>query len=329
MRYPEKRLRRYRKDEKIRELVSNVKINKTDLIQPVFVKEGLDEKEEIPSMEGQYHHTLESLEEEIEECDRLGIPGVLVFGIPEKNDEKGSLAHEEEGIVQRAVRSIKDFSEIEVFTDVCLCHYTSHGHCGIVKEGELLNDESLEVLGKAALSHAEAGADFVAPSAMMDHQVKYIRDVLDEHGHEDVGIMSYSAKFASNYYGPFRDAAESSPDGASTGLRNRDTYQMDYRIGGEGQPMEEIKMDLQEGADIVMVKPALPYLDIINEASHRFDVPMAAYSVSGEYQMLKNSVENDIFSEKVLEESLCSIKRAGADMIITYFAKEMVKDGKI
>lgn len=328
MRFPVKRPRRLRKDSNIRRLVRDVKIGKSDFIYPIFVKEGLDEKEEISSMSGQYHHSLDSLEKEIIECEGLDIPAVMIFGIPEDTDERGSSAYDEQGIVQRAVRRIKETSNIEVFTDVCLCHYTSHGHCGMIRDGELQNDETLEILDEVALSHAQAGADFVAPSSMIDGQVASIRETLDKEGYEDIGIMSYSAKFASNYYGPFRDAAESCPED-SCGLEDRTTYQMDYQVKGRGQPIEEIRMDLEEGADIVMVKPALPYLDIISKASETLDVPMAAYSVSGEYQMLKSSVENNIFCEEVLDETLYSIKRAGADIIITYFAKEMIKNEKI
>jgi porphobilinogen synthase len=258
--------------------------------------------------------------EEIREIKDLGIRAILLFGIPEYKDEIGSYAYNENGVVQNAIKMIKDkFPEITIITDVCLCSYTTHGHCGTVKDGKVLNDETLEILSKIAISHAKAGADIVAPSAMMDHQVRAIRKALDDEGYIDVGIMSYSAKFFSSFYGPFRQAADSSPK-----FGNRSTYQMDYANAREA--IIEVEMDIMEGADIVMVKPALSYLDIIYAISKKFNVPIAAYNVSGEYAMVKSAVEKGWINEKdIVIEILTSIKRAGANIIITYFAKEVSK----
>lgn len=324
MSFPKTRLRRLRKSVNIRRLIKNVSLSKDDLLYPIFVKEGIKEKSEIKSMPGQWHHSLETLNEVIDDCESAGIPGVIVFGIPENKDDRGSEAFNDQGIVQNVVSRIKSESSLAVFTDVCLCQYTTHGHCGILDEGGLNNDKTLEVLRKTSVSHARAGADFVSPSGMIDGQVKEIREVLDDEGFGDVGIMSYSAKFASNFYGPFRDAVESSPKKVEglPPLGDRSTYQMDFNA--REQPMREIKLDVEEGADIVMVKPALPYLDVIREARQTFDVPISAYQVSGEYAMIKRLSENDEdYERKLFLESLNSIKRAGANFIITYGALDV------
>ncbi len=275
---------------------------------------------EIPSMPGIYHFSVDMLAREIGDVSNLGIPAVLLFGLPDRKDDLGSEAYSEDGVVQRAIGRIREVSEeLVILTDVCLCQYTSHGHCGVVRNGEVLNDESLELLAKTALSHAEAGADFVAPSAMMDHQVGAIRKALDYYSFQKVGIMSYSAKYASSLYGPFREAADSSPS-----FGDRRSYQMDPANAREA--LVEMKMDVEEGADIIMVKPALFYLDIIKQARQRFDLPIAAYNVSGEYSMIKLAASQGlIHEERSMMEALTSIKRAGADLIITYFAKSAAR----
>jgi porphobilinogen synthase len=324
MSFPSARLRRLRKSEKIRELLSDVSLSKHDLVYPIFVKEGLGEMSEIRDMPGQYHHSLRELGDIVEKCENAGVPGILVFGIPKKKDLLGSPAYAESGIVQRAVRLIKEVSELAVFTDVCLCQYTTHGHCGVLTEKGVDNDRTLRLLSKTAVSHARAGADFVSPSAMMDGQVKSIRDALDANGFVDTGIMSYSAKFASCFYGPFRNAAGSSPR-AVQGLPyipDRSSYQMNFR--SIDQAMREISLDIEEGADIIMVKPALPYLDVIREAKRKFDIPLAAFQVSGEYAMLKLASGRGLFDEKrSFIETLTSIKRSGANFIITYAALDV------
>ncbi|KXB04593.1 delta-aminolevulinic acid dehydratase [candidate division MSBL1 archaeon SCGC-AAA261O19] len=324
MSFPKARLRRLRKTANIRRLIKNVSLSKDDLLYPIFVKEGIKEKSEIKNMPGQWHHSLKTLNEVIDDCESAGIPGVIIFGIPENKDETGSEAFNDQGIVQTAVSRIKSESSLAVFTDVCLCQYTIHGHCGILDESGLNNDKTLEVLRKTSVSHARAGADFVSPSGMIDGQVKEIREALDNEGFGDVGIMSYSAKFASNFYGPFRDAVESSPKKVEglPHLGDRSTYQMDFKTSE--QPMREIKLDIEEGADIVMVKPALPYLDVIREARQTFDVPISAYQVSGEYTMIKRLSENDEdYEKRLFLESLNSIKRAGANFILTYGALDV------
>ncbi|KXB03059.1 delta-aminolevulinic acid dehydratase [candidate division MSBL1 archaeon SCGC-AAA261F19] len=324
MSFPKTRLRRLRKSANVRRLIKNISLSKDDLLYPIFVKEGIKEKSEIKSMPRQWHHSLETLNEVINDCESAGIPGVIVFGIPENKNDRGSEAFNDQGIVQTAVSRIKSESGLAVFTDVCLCQYTTHGHCGILDESGLNNDKTLEVLRKTSVSHARAGADFVSPSGMIDGQVKEIREALDDEGFGGVGIMSYSAKFASNFYGPFRDAVESSPKKVEglPHLGDRSTYQMDFKT--REQPMREIKLDVEEGADIVMVKPALPYLDVIREARQTFDVPISAYQVSGEYSMIKRLSENDEdYEKKLFLESLNSIKRAGANFIITYGALDV------
>ena len=315
-----RRPRRMRIKDSIRELVRETKLSVENLVYPIFVIPYPEANEPIDSMPGQFRLGYKNLLEEIREIKDLGIRAILLFGIPEYKDEIGSYAYNENGVVQNAIKMIKDkFPEITIITDVCLCSYTTHGHCGIVKNGKVLNDETLEILSKIAISHAKAGADIVAPSAMMDHQVRAIRKALDDEGYIDVGIMSYSAKFFSSFYGPFRQAADSSPK-----FGNRSTYQMDYANAREA--IIEVEMDIMEGADIVMVKPALSYLDIIYAISKKFNVPIAAYNVSGEYAMVKAAVEKGWINEKdIVIEILTSIKRAGANIIITYFAKEVSK----
>jgi porphobilinogen synthase len=324
MSFPQSRLRRLRKSENLRRLTAEVNLSADDLLYPIFVKEGLKKKKSIPSLPGQHYYALGDLCELVEKCEELKIPGLLVFGIPEKKDEIGSEAFHEEGVVQSAVREIKKSSGLAVFTDVCLCHYTLHGHCGVLGERGVDNDKTLELLSRVALSHARAGADFVAPSSMMDGQVAAIRRALDENGFKDVGIMSYSSKFSSSLYGPFRDAAHSAPKATLPHLSDRRTYQMDFR--SKVQAMREIELDIEEGADIVMIKPALPYLDIISSARKKFNVPIAAYQVSGEYVMIKLLSESGAAKEKdVFFETLTSIKRSGADFIITYAALDVAR----
>jgi len=306
--------------DSIRELVRETKLSVENFVYPIFVVPYQEAKEPIDSMPGQFRLGYKNLLEEVREIRDLGIRVILLFGIPEYKDEFGSYAYDKNGVVQNAIKMIKDkFPEITLITDVCLCSYTTHGHCGIVKDGKVLNDETLEILSKVAISHAKAGADIVAPSAMMDHQVKAIRKALDDEGYIDVGIMSYSAKFFSSFYGPFRQAADSSPK-----FGNRASYQMDYANAREA--IIEVEMDIIEGADIVMIKPALSYLDIIYAISKKFNVPVAAYNVSGEYAMIKAASEKGWINEKdIVIEILTSIKRAGASIIITYFAKEVSK----
>jgi len=312
------RLRRLREKSTIRDWISETELHPKNIILPYFVVEGKGTREPIKSMPGVYHLSIDNLLKDIPEA--VGIQSILLFGIPESKDRLGSQAYKKDGVVQKAIRAVKKkFKNLIVILDVCLCGYTSHGHCGIVKDGKIDNDASLEALAKIALSYAEAGADFVAPSAMMDGQVKAIRDTLDENGFKDVGILAYSAKYASNFYGPFREALDSAPQ-----FGDRRTYQMDFRNSDEA--LREIKQDIDEGADIVMVKPALAYLDIIYRAKQKFNVPIAAYNVSGEYSMIKKLSGGDRIKERDLAlEILTSIKRAGADLIISYFGKEIGK----
>jgi len=321
------RPRRLRKTENIRKLVRETSLSVDDFVYPIFIVEGKGKKEEIPSMPGIFRFSIDMVFKEIEEALSLGIKAIILFGIPDFKDDVGTSAYIDDGIIQRAVREIKKrFNELVVITDVCMCEYTSHGHCGIVRNGEILNDETTEILGKIAVSHSEAGADIVAPSAMMDGQVRAIRKQLDENGFYDIPIMAYSAKYASGFYGPFRDAAESAPS-----FGDRASYQMD--IHNQLEAMREIELDVIEGADIIMVKPALAYLDIIKMASLRYELPIAAYNVSGEYSMIKAAGKLGWIDEKkVIYESLIAIKRAGAKIILTYFAKEVaswIKEGKL
>ncbi len=320
MKFPKVRSRRLRASENIRRLVRETKISVDDFIYPLFLKHGKDIKEEISSMPGNYHFSIDRLEEEIEEIVNLNIPGIILFGIPPYKDEHGSSAYDPEGIIQEGVRKIKALApDLPVITDVCLCEYTSHGHCGEVKNNVILNDPSLELIAKTALSHAEAGADMVAPSDMMDGRVDAIRTLLDKNGFSHIPVMSYAVKYASAFYGPFREAADSPPK-----FGDRSTYQMDPANSREA--MKEVKLDISEGADIIMVKPAMSYLDIISKVKDIVDVPVAAYNVSGEYAMIKAaSARGWIDEKKITLEILTSIKRAGADIIISYFAKEVAK----
>ena len=320
MHFPQLRLRRLRKNERIRRLVRETNLSVDDFIYPLFVRPGKGVKIPISSMVGQFQLSIDHIIEEVEEADVLGIPGVILFGIPERKDEMGSEAYSDDGIIQRAVRAIKEESpDFLVITDVCLCEYTSHGHCGVVEGDQILNDPTLELLAKQALSHARAGADMVAPSDMMDGRVAAVRKALDENGYSEIPILAYSAKFASSFYGPFREAVESAPQ-----FGDRKSYQMDFANAHEA--LREVRLDIQEGADIVMVKPALPYLDVISRVKDEFDIPVAAYNVSGEYAMIKAAAHLGwIDGERAMMESLLSIKRAGADFILTYFAKEAAK----
>ena len=315
-----RRPRRLRVSSITRDLVRETRLDMKTLVYPLFIVEGQGIKNEIKSMPGVYHFSIDMLEDEIEDILRHGIQNIMVFGVTHDKDACASSGFAEDGIVQRAVRKIKSFEKsLNVITDVCMCEYTDHGHCGILDEsGYVDNDKSLAVLAKIALSHAQAGADMVAPSDMMDGRVGAIRKMLDEHGFVNVGIMAYSAKFASNFYGPFRDAADSAP-----AFGDRKTYQMDPANFREA--MLECAYDLEEGADMVMVKPALAYLDVIKGARERFDVPIVAYNVSGEYSMIKFAISQGLLNEEAMYEAVMSIKRAGADIIITYFAKDLAK----
>jgi len=301
-------------------MIRETKLSVDNFVYPLFATFGKDVKKPISSMPGNFQMSVDHLVKEVQKAKDLGIPAVLLFGIPEKKDEVASGAFMKDGIVQQAVRRIKDkVPDVIVITDVCLCEYTSHGHCGMIEKGEVDNDASLEVIAETALSHAKSGADMVAPSAMMDGQVGAIREALDEAGFENLPIMAYSAKYASCFYGPFREAAESAPQ-----FGDRKAYQMDPANGDEA--IREISLDVEEGADIIMVKPALPYLDIIRRAREEFDLPIAAYNVSGEFSMIKAAAKLGwMDGEKAMMESLTSIKRAGADIIITYFATEAAK----
>ena len=314
------RFRRLRRTEGLRRLVRETALSPSDFVYPLFVVHGQDVREEIPSMPGQYHLSLDRLAAEAEELRSLGIPAVLLFGLPAAKDEAASEAYADDGIVQQAVRALKSADpELVVITDVCLCEYTSHGHCGIVVDGEVDNDSSLELIARTAVSHARAGADIVAPSDMMDGRVAAVRSALDEAGFAHTPIMSYAAKYASAFYGPFREAAESTPQ-----FGDRRGYQMDPPNAREA--LREIEADIAEGADIVMVKPALAYLDVLSQARQRFELPLAAYNVSGEYAMVHAAARNGwLDGPRVVLEILTAIKRAGADIIITYHAKEAAR----
>ena len=320
MGFPKIRMRRLRRGGSMRRLVRETALRVDDLVYPLFVREGKGIKEPIKSMSCCFHFSPDTVVAEADEVASLGIPAVLLFGLPKEKDEHGSEAWKEDGVVQRAVKEIKKaVPELLVITDVCLCEYTESGHCGVVKNGKIDNDSSCELLAKVALSHAQAGADIVAPSDMMDGRVGYIRECFEENGFNEIAIMAYSAKYASAFYGPFRDAAESAP-----AFGDRRGYQMDP--ANASQAMQEIALDIEEGADIVMVKPALCFLDIIARAKERFDCPIAAYNVSGEYMMLNAAADAGLLDrEATMMEMLISIKRAGADIIITYFAKEAAK----
>ncbi len=321
MYFPAYRPRRLRKNEKLRGMTQETELSLKHIVYPVFVKEMAEKRVPIPSMPDIYQFSLEGVLKEIEDAVSLSIPAVLLFGIPEKKDETGTGAYDEEGIAQRATRVIKKLfgNDILVITDVCMCEYTSHGHCGVIRDGDVDNDATLDLLARSALSHVEAGADMVAPSDMMDGRVKAIRDLLDKKGFSGLPIMSYAAKYASAMYSPFRLAAESAPQ-----FGDRRSYQMDPP--NQREALREISLDIEEGADIVMVKPALFYLDVLALAREEFNIPLAAYNVSGEYTMIKiAALKGYLDYRRAVTEALTSIKRAGADIIITYFAKDLGK----
>ncbi len=317
MAFPIQRLRRLREKEPLRRMVRETGLTPNDFIYPVFVTEGQGRREPIASMPGQSRLSVDVLVKEALDVKALGIPAMILFGIPDRKDERGSSGYDPEGIVQRALRTLKkEVPDLVLITDVCIDEYTSHGHCGIVRQGKILNDETLDCLRAMAKTHVQAGADMVAPSDMMDGRVAAIRDELDRAGFVDIPIMAYAAKFASCFYAPFRDAADSSPQ-----FGDRQSYQMDP--ANRREALREIELDIEEGADIIMVKPGLPYLDVISAARERTLLPIAAYQVSGEYSMIKAAAQAGWLDERrAMLESLLSIKRAGADMILTYFAKE-------
>lgn len=312
-----RRPRRLRQDN-IRNLVRETEFSLDNLVFPLFVVDGQSIKNEIKSMPGHYHYSVDNINEEIRTLKELGINSVILFGLPHKKDSQGSEAYNDDGVIQRAVREIKkEYPDFIVITDICLCEYTDHGHCGIINQaGYVMNDETLTSLGRVALSHARAGADILAPSDMMDGRVGYIRAALDSAGFIKTPIMAYSAKYASSFYGPFREAAESAPFKG-----DRKSYQMDFRNAKEA--VLEGELDYEEGADILMVKPALAYLDIIRRYSEKFIIPIAAYNVSGEYVMMKMAIDNGVLDKNVIIETITAIRRAGASIIITYFAKEI------
>lgn len=318
--YPVIRHRRLRYNPLVRDLVRETELTKNDLIYPLFVVPGEKIKKEIKSMPGVFNLSIDELIKECKEVRNLGIPAVILFGIPEHKDEVGSEAYAENGIIQRAVRALKaEVKDLLIITDVCMCEYTSHGHCGVLNGEEILNDETVSLLAREAVSHAEAGADIIAPSDMMDGRVAAIRKALDYKGFTKIPIMSYAAKYSSGFYGPFRDAAESTP-----AFGDRKSHQMD--IGNVNEALREVAEDIEEGADIVMVKPAGPYLDVIRKVKDTFGMPTAAYQVSGEYAMIKAAGANGwIDEERVMVEAAFAIKRAGADMFLTYFAKDLAK----
>ena len=313
------RMRRLRLNANIREVFAETVLRKEDLIYPLFVKDGVNEVEDIKSLKGQKQYTVDKLDEVIEELKGLGIRSVILFGVPEHKDACGSGAYAKDGVVQRAIRKIKELDkDFIVIGDVCMCEYTDHGHCGILHEDYVDNDETVSYLQKIAVSMAEAGVDIVAPSDMMDGRVAKIREALDDAGYINVSIMSYASKFASNYYGPFRDAAGSAPS-----FGDRKQYQMDYR--NKREALREILLDVDEGADMLIVKPAMAYGDIIKLAAEETKLPIVAYSVSGEYAMLYDAVENGLVKEDIIMETMLSFKRAGANLIITYFAKYLAE----
>lgn len=313
-----KRPRRLRATKQIRDLVRDVSVSKSDLIYPMFIIDG--ETEDIPSMPGIKRYSLEDLPSALADITAAGVKAVLFFGIPKHKDETGSEAYSDNGIVQRGIQLAKKlYPELIIIADICLCEYTSHGHCGIVEHGKIINDKTLPLLANAALSCARAGADIIAPSDMMDGRVAYIRKTLDENSFEDIPIMAYSVKYSSAFYGPFRDAADSAP-----AFGDRKSYQMDF--GRKKEAVTETQLDIDEGADIIMVKPGIPYLDIVKTISDKFSAPLAVYHVSGEYSMIKAAAQNGWIDEKsVVIESLTAMKRAGADMLITYYALEAAK----
>ncbi len=318
--FPIHRPRRLRKNETIRRMVRETSLSPDNLVYPLFATYGTGVKKEVAAMPGCFQESVDEIARHAQEVRSLGIPAVLLFGIPEHKDEKGTGAYADSGVVQNAIRAIKDkVPDLYVITDVCMCEYTSHGHCGIIEEGDVVNDATLELLTREALSHVRAGADMVAPSDMMDGRVEAIRLALDDEGFSEVPIMSYAAKYSSAFYGPFREAAESTPQ-----FGDRRSYQMDP--ANRREALKEVALDIEEGADIVMVKPALSYLDIISDVRDSFDVPVAAYNVSGEYSLVKAAASLGwIEEERLMMEILTSIKRAGADLILTYFAKDAAR----
>ncbi|HIE07770.1 MAG TPA: porphobilinogen synthase [Desulfarculaceae bacterium] len=320
MYFPIYRPRRLRADVNIRRMVRETALSVDDFIAPLFVCPGEGVRREISSMPGNYQLSIDELVLEAQELKSLGVPAIILFGIPEEKDELGTGAYDEHGIIQEAIRALKaEVKDLLVITDVCLCEYTSHGHCGVVENGLINNDKTLELLAREAVSHAAAGADMVAPSDMMDGRVGFIRNALDAAGFDQITLMAYAVKYASAFYGPFREAAESPPQ-----FGDRKSYQMDPANAREA--LREAALDIEEGADIIMVKPALPYLDIIHSLRAEFDYPLAAYNVSGEFAMIKAAAAKGwIDGEQAMLESLLSIKRAGADMILTYFAKEAAR----
>ncbi|MEN8143286.1 MAG: porphobilinogen synthase [Thermodesulfobacteriota bacterium] len=318
--FPEYRPRRMRQNEIFRSLVRETTLSADHLIYPLFVQTGKNVKDEVSSMPGVFRLSVDQLGAEAKECMDLGVNNVILFGLPEKKDAMGSGAHAKDGIIQRAIRELKNKApEMNVITDVCLCEYTDHGHCGVIIDGDVDNDSTLELLAAEALSHAQAGADIVAPSDMMDGRIAALRDILDKNGFEHIPVMSYAVKYASAYYGPFREAAESTPE-----FGDRRSYQMDP--ANRLEALREANQDVAEAADFLMVKPALAYLDVLRDLKDNFDLPLAAYNVSGEYSMVKAAAERDwIDGERVMMETLLGMKRAGADLIITYHAKEAAK----
>ena len=317
--FPVARPRRLRQNENIRDFIAETPFDLKKLIMPVFVDENASKPVPIASMPGIFRHGISGLDEYLSSLDNLGIRGILLFGIPSHKDEEGTASYDPDGVVQKAAGIAKDNTALTVMADLCMCEYTTHGHCGILNGSYVDNDSTLESYGRIALSYANAGVDMIAPSGMMDGQVGYLRSVLDQNGHSNMPILAYSVKYASNMYGPFRNAADSAPS-----FGDRRSYQMDPRNSMEA--MKEISLDIEEGADIIMVKPALPYLDIIRRAKDTFDYPVAAYSVSGEYTMLRNAIDQGLLGRETVHEVLNSIFRSGADMVITYFAEELSRD---
>ena len=314
MEFPITRMRRLRKDVRIRKILRETRINPEDLIYPIYIKEELKkgQKEHIDTMPDQYRYSLNDAVNEAKRLEELGLFSILLFGMPKEKDELGSSAYDKDGIVQRTIHKLKDETELVVISDVCMCQYTSHGHCGIIRDDNVLNDETLQYLSRIALSHAEAGADIVAPSDMMDGRVKAIRKTLDENKFTETLIMSYAAKYASSFYAPFRDAVCSAPS-----FGDRKTYQMSpFNVN---EALREVELDIKEGADIVMVKPALPYLDVVKAVKDKFKMPTAAYQVSGEYSMIMAAINAGYLTNDSIIESLSSIKRSGADLIISHF----------
>jgi porphobilinogen synthase len=320
MSFPAHRPRRLRRTEALRGLVRETRLSAAGFIYPMFVCPGRKVRHEVSSMPGVFQQSADEIVEECREVEALGIPGVILFGLPEKKDPRGEISTAADGVVQRAIEAIRKAKlQLLVITDVCLCEYTDHGHCGVIENGEVANDATLEILAKQALSHARAGADIVAPSDMMDGRVGVIREALDEHKFENISILAYAAKYSSGFYGPFREAAQSTPQ-----FGDRRGYQMDPANAREA--LKEVELDLEEGADMVMVKPALPYLDVIKRVRDEFDVPVAAYNVSGEYSMVKAAVQKGWLDEqRVVLEILTGIQRAGAEIILTYHAKDAAK----